>query len=151
MILDPVPSLRLCENILHLLDLSCRLLTPGRDLDLLGEDINLNEVYDTLLRLSGGLASRLTMYWSTNLLSIDGSLSYGDLELQNLAPCCQGLCAQLLVAARQLGLHDGSSRLFRSFHEGLQAVWNKRQIEALEEGLLACRWQTMRVLTIILR
>ncbi|EIT74457.1 hypothetical protein AO1008_03970 [Aspergillus oryzae 100-8] len=151
MILDPVPSLRLCENILHLLDLSCRLLTPGRDLDLLGEDINLNEVYDTLLRLSGGLASRLTMYWSTNLLSIDGSLSYGDLELQNLAPCCQGLCAQLLVAARELGLHDGSSRLFRSFHEGLQAVWNKRQIEALEEGLLACRWQAMRVLTIILR
>lgn len=151
MILDPVPSLRLCENILHLLDLSCRLLTPGRDLDLLGEDINLNEVYDTLLRLSGGLASRLTMYWSTNLLSIDGSLSYGDLELQNLAPCCQGLCAQLLVAARQLGLHDGSSRPFRSFHEGLQAVWSKRQIEALEEGLLACRWHAMRVLTIILR
>ncbi|KAE8327286.1 hypothetical protein BDV39DRAFT_175738 [Aspergillus sergii] len=151
MILDPVPALRLCGNVLQLLDLSCRLLTPARDLDLPVEDTNLNEVYDTLQRLSGGLARRLTIYWSTNSLSVDGSLSYGDLELQNLAPCCQGLCAQLLVATRQLEPRDSSSNAFESFQEGLQAVWNKKQIEALEEGLLACRWQAMRVLSIILR
>ncbi|KAE8313474.1 hypothetical protein BDV41DRAFT_536651 [Aspergillus transmontanensis] len=151
MILDPVPALRLCGNVLQLLDLSCRLLTPARDLDRPVEDTNLNEVYDTLQQLSSGLVRRLSIYRSTDLLSIDGSLSYGDLELQNLVPCCQGLCAQLLIATRQLEPHDSSSNALESFHEGLQAIWNKRQIEALEEGLLACRWQAMRVLTIILR
>ncbi|KAE8359275.1 hypothetical protein BDV27DRAFT_136426 [Aspergillus caelatus] len=151
MIRDPVPALRLCGNVLQLLDLSHRLLDPAKELDqsvdsLTVEYTDLYQIYHTLKQLRYGLAIRLTIDWS-----IEESISYGDEGLQSLAQSCQGICAQLLVATSQLERHYSSSNGFTSFQEALQAVWDKKPIEALEEGLLACRRETIRVLTIIFR
>ncbi|KAB8259761.1 hypothetical protein BDV32DRAFT_159176 [Aspergillus pseudonomiae] len=150
-ILDPLPALRLCGNTLQTLGFSSALLSLPRELDQAVdgrpvEYTNLNHIYDTLQQLSGGLTIRLTPERST-----DESISYGDLELQSLVHCCLGICEELIIAANQLRSHSSSSSIFGSFHEALRGVWDEKQVEALEEGLLVCRREAMRVLTIVLR
>ncbi|OGM44995.1 hypothetical protein ABOM_005796 [Aspergillus bombycis] len=150
-ILDPLPALHLCESTLKFLAFSCALLSPAGELNQSVEGLpveytNLNHIYDTLRLLRGGLKGMLTNEWST-----DESISYGDFELQNLAQCCLGICEKLLVTVNQLRSHDSSPSTVRSFHEALRGVWNAKQVEALEEGLLVCRRQAMRVVMIVLR
>ncbi|KAE8382001.1 hypothetical protein BDV26DRAFT_254646 [Aspergillus bertholletiae] len=151
MIRDPLPTLRLCGDILQINDLSAQLLSPGRELDrsvdsLPGIRTHLHQIYHSLQRLSDGLARGPTIEWST-----DGLISYSDEELRNLAQSCQCVCEQLFVAVNYLDLHYGTLNAFTSFHEALQVVWTKEQVETLEKGILACRRRTLRILTTLLR
>ena len=137
MLLDPLSALSLAGTVVQFVDFTIKILDKGRQIyksadGSTAEHEDLNAITNDLIGLNERLKSSMHSRRAVKQLSLD------EQALEGVASDCSSIAQELLDQLQKLKL-QGKKTKMKSLHQTLKNVWNKGNLEELEDRLARYR------------
>lgn len=137
MLLDPLSALSLAGTVVQFVDFTIKILEKGRQTyksadGSTAEHEDLNAITNDLIRLNERLKSSMHSDREVKQLSLD------EQALEGVASDCSSIAQELLDHLQQLKVQGKKTKL-KSLRQALKNVWNKGELEELDDRLARYR------------